>query len=193
MNGATNWRHICVDMQRMFAEDTPWHVPWMDGVKDQVVEVSSRHAAKTIFTRFIPPLRAEDVDGAWKPYYEKWWMMTREHLPENLVDILPELRQLVPPARIFDKPRYSPWLDGGLNATLREDGVTSLVISGGETDVCVLATMLGAIDLGYHTVVLDDAICGSADETHEAALKIFGGRFSVQLELVSTEAFLTRT
>jgi hypothetical protein len=27
-----NWRHICVDMQRMFAEDTPWHVPWMKEV-----------------------------------------------------------------------------------------------------------------------------------------------------------------
>jgi hypothetical protein len=24
-----NWRHICVDVQRMFAEETPWHVPWM--------------------------------------------------------------------------------------------------------------------------------------------------------------------
>lgn len=190
MSGATTWRHICVDMQRMFTEDTPWHVPWMDGVKDQVVEVSSLHAAKTIFTRFIPPVMAEDAHAAWKAYYEKWWMMTREHLPDELVDILPELRRLVPPARMFDKPGYSPWLDGRLNATLRGEGVTSLVISGGETDVCVLATMLGAIDHGYHTVVLEDAICGSADETHEAALKILGGRFSAQLELVSTESFL---
>jgi nicotinamidase-related amidase len=190
MNGATKWRHICVDMQRMFTEDTPWHVAWMDGIKDQVVEVSSRHGAKTIFTRFIPPHRAEDAPGTWNGYYEKWWMMTLEHLPKDLVDVLPELRKLVPPARVFDKPGYSPWLDGRLNGVLRDEGVTSLVISGGETDVCVLATMLGAIDLGYHTVVLEDAICGSADETHEAALKILGGRFSAQLELLSTESFL---
>ncbi len=174
----------------MFAEDTPWHVPWMGGVKDQIIEVSSRHAARTIFTRFIPPVRAEDAHGSWKEYYEKWWMMTRENLPQGLVDVLPELRQFIPPARIFDKPGYSPWLDGRLNVTLRNEKVTSLVISGGETDVCVLATMLGAIDLGYHTVVLEDALCGGADETHEAALKIFGDRFSTQLDLISTEAFL---
>ena len=192
MSDPTNWRHICVDMQRMFAEETPWHVPWMDGVIDQVVEVSGRHAAKTIFTRFTPPARFEDARGAWKDYYKKWWMMTLEHLPYDLVDLLPELSKLVPPARVFDKAGYSPWVGGRLNAQLREEGVTSLVISGGETDVCVLATMLGAIDLGYHTVVLQDAVCGSADETHEAALKILAGRFSSQLELVSTEAFLAR-
>ncbi|MGJ7043522.1 nicotinamidase-related amidase [Shinella sp. BE166] len=190
MNGSENWQHVCVDMQRMFSEDTPWHVPWINGVKDQIVEVSSRHATKTIFTRFVPPRKAADAYGSWRAYYEKWWMMTREHLSNDLVDVLPELRRLVPPARVFDKTGYSPWLDGRLNATLRNEGVTMLAISGGETDVCVLATMLGAIDLGYRVVILEDAICGSADETHEAALKILGGRFSVQLQVVSTEAFL---
>lgn len=23
------WIHLCIDMQSMFAEDTPWQVPWM--------------------------------------------------------------------------------------------------------------------------------------------------------------------
>ena len=36
-----NWRHICVDAQRMFAEGTPWHVPWMSAVAPAVVEVAS--------------------------------------------------------------------------------------------------------------------------------------------------------
>jgi hypothetical protein len=39
-----NWRHICVDAQRMFAEDTPWHVPLMARVLPQLVEVSEHHA-----------------------------------------------------------------------------------------------------------------------------------------------------
>ncbi len=51
-------RHLCVDMQRMFAEDTPWHVDWMSGVLPQVEEVAGRFREKTIFTRFIPPVRA---------------------------------------------------------------------------------------------------------------------------------------
>ncbi|MET3858624.1 nicotinamidase-related amidase [Rhizobium sp. OAE497] len=59
-----NWRHICVDAQRMFAEDTPWYVPWMARVLPQLLEVSGRHAERTIFTRFIPPKRPDDVVGA---------------------------------------------------------------------------------------------------------------------------------
>lgn len=185
-----NWRHICVDMQRMFAEDTPWHIPWIDGVKDQIIEVSGRCAAQTIFTRFIPPQTAADAGGNWRDYYEKWRMMTRAHLAQELVDILPELRQFTPPARVFDKPGYSPWQDGRLHAHLRDAHVTSLVVSGGETDVCVLATILGAIDLGYRTLLLEDAVCGSADETHDAALTVLRQRFSVQLDITATDTFL---
>lgn len=63
-----NWRHICVDAQRMFAEDTPWHVPWMARVLPQLTEVSQRHAERTVFTRFVPPLRVQDARGTWKDY-----------------------------------------------------------------------------------------------------------------------------
>lgn len=61
---------------------------------------------------------------------------------------------------------------------------------GGETDVCVLATVLGAIDLGYATTVLRDAVCSGVDETHDACLKLLGDRFSVQLKIQYTEEFL---
>jgi nicotinamidase-related amidase len=186
------WRHICVDMQRMFAEDTPWHIPWIGGVRDQVVEVARHCADQTIFTRFIPPRRTSDVAGGWRDYYEKWQSMTRDHLPEDLTDILPELRHFVPPARIFDKAGYSPWQNGVLHAQLAGEDVTALVITGGETDVCVLATVLGAIDLGYRTLILEDALCGSADETHDAALTVLRRRFSVQLDIATTDDFLTR-
>lgn len=56
---------------------------------------------------------------------------------------MPSLQALLPPARIFDKMTYSPWVDGRLNAHLRQEGVGTVVVTGGETDVCVLATVLG--------------------------------------------------
>jgi nicotinamidase-related amidase len=185
-----NWRHICVDAQRMFAEDTPWHVPWMARVLPQLTEVSQRHAERTVFTRFVPPLRAQDARGSWKDYYEKWWMMTGEHLSEELLDLAPPLQRLVPPARVHDKMTYSPWVDGRLASHLRQEGVQTLVITGGETDVCVLATVLGAIDFGFQVIVLSDAVCSGADETHDAAVGLLGDRFSVQLKLLETDAFL---
>lgn len=186
-----NWRHLCVDVQRMFIEDTPWRVAWMERVLPQIVEVSGRHAERTIFTRFVPPRRADDAVGAWQDYYRKWAMMTRENLPAELVDLAPGLRALVPPALVFDKPVYSPWMDGRLNALCRGEGVTALVITGGETDVCVLATVLGAIDLGYRVILLQDGVCSGTDETHDAAVDLLADRFSVQLQLMKTEEFLS--
>ena len=66
-----------------------------------------------------------------------------------------------------------------------------MVITGGETDVCVLATALGAIDLGYRAIILTDAVCSGADETHDASLKLLESRFTVQMDAMSTAAFLS--
>lgn len=184
------WRHICVDMQRMFAEDTPWKVAWMERVSPQVLDVVGRHAALTIFTRFVPPTRPADATGMWRAYYEKWWMMTADHLPAEMYGLLPELVPFTPPAIVFDKLTYSPWIDGRLNAFLRGQEVETLVITGGETDVCVLATALGAIDLGYRTIILIDAVCSGTDETHDASLKLLESRFTAQMDAMSTESFL---
>jgi nicotinamidase-related amidase len=192
--GATlekRWVHLCVDMQRMFAEDTPWQVPWMRKVSPEIEELAGRHPTRTIFTRFTPPPRANDMAGMWRNYYEKWWMMTTDHLAPQLVDIIPSLRALVPPARVFDKMTYSPWVDGRLHRLLSSDAIDTIVLTGGETDVCVLAAALGAIDLGYHVVLLKDAVCSGADDTHDAGLELLGDRFSVQLEVTTTEAFLS--
>jgi len=184
------WRHICVDMQRMFLEDTPWHVEWMGRILPQVLELASVHPEATIFTLFLTPETPAAAQGAWKEYYRKWWMMTGEHLSPDLLQLVPELAALVPPARIFQKTIYSPWLGGELHAALQREQVERLVISGGETDVCVMATALGAVDLGYHVTLVGDALCSGADETHDATLKVLGDRFSTQLNVMSTRDVL---
>ncbi|MGV1754708.1 cysteine hydrolase family protein [Agrobacterium sp. CG674] len=188
----SRWIHLCIDMQRMFAEETPWHVPWMREASPQVQEIAQRHPQRTVFTRFVPPKRAEDMSGMWRSYYQKWDIMTLARLGPDMVDLVPSLKALVPPARIFDKLTYSPWTTGELHRVLGAEGVETLVISGGETDVCVLAAALGAIDLGYRVILLKDAVCSGADDTHDASLELLGDRFSVQLEISSTAEFLDR-
>ena len=69
------------------------------------------------------------------------------------------------------------------------DGKVALVVTGGETDVCVLATVLGAIDLGYHVYLPLDALYGSADPTHDAMLEIYKSRFQAQLTTTSVAEF----
>jgi len=186
------WIHLCIDMQSMFAEDTPWHVPWMSSISPAVTEVAARHPERTIFTRFVPPASAAEATGMWKAYYRKWEAMTLGQINRRLVDVVPELVRFVPPARTFDKMTYSPWIDGRLHRILQSEAVGTLAFTGGETDVCVLAAVLGAIDLGYEVKLLSDAVCSGADETHDATLRLLGNRFSVQAEVLTTEEFLRR-
>jgi nicotinamidase-related amidase len=184
--------HLSVDMQRMFAEDTPWHTPWMQRVLPAVQRLAEAHPAETVFTRFVPARRPGEGKGQWRRYYERWENMTLERLPPGLVDLVEPLARLVPPATIFDKPVYSAWWDGRLHRWLQQRGVDTLVVTGAETDVCVLATVLGAVDLGYRVVVPTDAVCSSSDRTHDALMALYEERFSAQIETSSAEDILLR-
>ena len=44
---------------------------------------------------------------------------------------------------------------------------------GGGTDVCVLSTVLSAIDLGLRIVLVEGALCSSFDESHDAILGLY--------------------
>lgn len=182
--------HLCVDMQRMFAEDTDWHTPWMDRVLPNVVALAERNPEQTVFTRFIPLRSAEDGHGTWTRYYGRWPRMTLEALPPGMIDLVPELQGFAPPAWIIDKRLYSPWTITELHPRLRQSGIDTLIITGGETEVCVMATMIGAIDLGYRVVLTMDALCSSADETHDAMLRIYDSRFGMQVETAETAEIL---
>ena len=102
----------------------------------------------------------------------------------------PNWRSYVPPARIFDKHVYSPWTGSDLHLQLRSAGIDTVIITGGETDVCVLATMLGAIDWGFRVILVTDALCSSADETHDAMMNVYMNRFGEQVETVTTQTLL---
>ncbi len=108
--------------------------------------------------------------------------MTLDRLPTEAVDLLPPLAQLVPPAEVIDKGVYSPWFDGALEARLRARDADTLVVTGTETDVCVLAVVLGAINRGYRVLVPADAICSSSDDGRDALLGLLHRRFSQQVE-----------
>jgi nicotinamidase-related amidase len=185
-----NWMHICVDMQRMFDDMTVWHAAWLSRVLPQVVQLVDCSPPRTVFTRFVPPRDAEDLPGTWQRYYRRWPEMTLARLDNTLVDLVPALGRYAPPAEIVDKRVYSPWADAALQALLTAKGVDTLVVSGTETEVCVLATVIGAIDHGYRVVVATDAICSSADPTHDAMLEIYHSRYGMQVETATTAEIL---
>lgn len=184
--------HLCIDMQNIFAEGSDWHTPWMKRVLPAVERLVERHPDRCLFTRFIPAERVGDGEGTWRDYYERWPQMTLERLPPGATDLLPALARFVPPALVLDKPVYSPWFDGRLEAILRQRGARSLIISGAETDVCVLAAVLGAVDRGFHVVIPADALCSSSDRMHDALLSLYTARYGTQVEVASVDGILQR-
>lgn len=183
--------HLCVDMQRLFAEPSEWVTPWITRVLPRIVSLAERTAEQTIFTRFMPAAKPGQGAGTWKRYYERWASMTIETIGPEMVELLPQLSSFCPPAHVVDKHVYSPWPEGRLQAALAARRIDTLVVTGGETDVCVLATVLGAIDIGYRVVLVTDALCSSSDATHDALMTVYHQRFAQQVETVEMETVLS--
>jgi nicotinamidase-related amidase len=182
--------HLAIDMQRLFAEPGPWFVPWMPKVLPNVVEIARRHPGRTVLTRFIPPAQPADLPGAWRDYYRHWRAMTRDSLDRRLLDVVEPLRNLAPPARVCDKAVYSAFGNPALVRWLRARSVETLIVTGGETDVCVLATVMAAIDRGFRVVLPTDALCSGSDASHDALLMLYRKRFAHQIATASTEEVL---
>jgi nicotinamidase-related amidase len=182
--------HLCIDMQNLFAGDTPWHTPWMERVLPAVHEIAECRPHQTIFTRFIPPEHAEDMPGSWRRYYRRWRDLTLERVDPGLIDLLPPLAALVPPAMVIDKSVYSPFAAPQLTSVLRQRRTNNLVVTGAETDVCVLAAVMDAVDEGYRVVLAVDAICSSSDRTHEALMTLYRERFYEQIEVADRATIL---
>lgn len=185
-----NCLHLCVDMQRLFGPGGPWTVPWAQKVLPAIEELCASHADKTLFTRFIPASRPGKGPGSWSRYYRRWAEVTLVNIDRNLLELMPSLARYAPPAKILDKRVYSPWTEGRLDTLLSGSDIDTLVITGGETDVCVLATVLGAVDRGFRVILITDAICSSVDETHDALMELYRSRFSEQVEIAQTEEVL---
>lgn len=182
--------HLCLDMQRLFGPDGPWPTPWMERVLPTVVKIVERNPSRTIFTRFIPPVAADEAHGMWRPYYLKWQNVTRRNLDPAMLELMPPLQRYVPPARTFAKPVYSAFAGGTLHGELQQAGINTLIVTGAETDVCVLSTVLGAVDLGYRVILVKEALCSSSDESHDMLLALYARRFDLQVELAEAEQLL---
>jgi hypothetical protein len=101
-------------------------------------------------------------------------------------------RGACPPATVIDKTRYSAFAEPTLIEHLRQREADALVVSGSETDVCVLATVLDAVDIGYRVIVVRDAVCSSSDEGHDMLMRLYHTRYSEQIETADAAAILAR-
>ena len=128
----------------------------------------------------------------WQRYYSRWEDVTRQHLDPALLELMPSLANLCPPAKIIDKTRYSAFAEPNLPELLHAIEPDGLIVTGSETDVCVLATVLGAVDLGYRVIVVQDAVCSSSDQGHDALITLFRQRYTEQIEVADAAVIMER-
>lgn len=187
---STKTLHIVIDMQRLFAEETAWHTPAMADILPNVLKISTARPADTVFARFVVPQNATTAKGAWKNYYRRWSSVTLDVLDPAMLDLIAPLAAIADERSIVDKETYSIFGAPGFSARLQDAGIDTLIFSGVETDVCVYASVLDAIDEGYRVILAADALASGDAAAHAAVLDTLAPRLSEQIEILSTDAIL---
>ena len=182
--------HLCIDMQRVFLEPGAWFCPAGLEIVPAIVRLTAHAPNRSAFTRFITAERPEAAEGQWRRYYTRWKSVTRSVVGEEAMALHADLLPLTEPALVFDKLVHDAFGSAAFDSFVRETAPSALVLTGLETDVCVLATALTAVDRGIRVVVAVDAVASSNEASHAACLEHLYPRFDQQIELASVDAVI---
>lgn len=120
-------------------------------------------------------------------------------LPDTIGAELHETVQPLENENLIVKNFANSFLKTDLESKLRENGVTKVVVVGMMTHMCIDATVRAAVDLGFETLLIEDA-CATrelsyqdkvvpAEQVHYAFVAALG---SMYCDVSSTENFLQR-
>ncbi len=96
---------------------------------------------------------------------ERW-----EHLPSGWESEYFDRIDVVPGAVKIRKEHFSAFFRTKLDALLKKEKITHLVICGVMTHLCVDTTVRHGFMLGYRSTIITDACCSKSKEYHRAAL-----------------------
>lgn len=182
--------HLAIDMQRIFADRTDWHMADFHAIVPNVAAIAAALPGRTLFTRFVVPHRAEHAKGHWQNYYRRWSGFTGAVMDPALIEVVDALAPYATAGTLIDKPTYSVFEVAECERRLQALGADTVVFTGIETDVCVLASLMAAIDRGYRVIAVADALGSSSPAGHAATLAHVLTRMPDQVEIVSTQALL---
>lgn len=173
-------------MQRIFLEPGPWFGPPGLEIIPNICALADHAADRVLFTRFITAQDADHAKGAWQRYYRHWDAVTQQKAGSEILRLHSDLARRARAENVYDKITHDAFDNPAFGMRLAEEGATTVVLSGVETDVCVLATALSAVDLGYRVIIATDAVASSAPASHDACLAHVYPRFDQQVELALT-------
>jgi nicotinamidase-related amidase len=178
--------HIVVDMQELFRSHPEWGTQSLTAIIPAIQRLLRARPSNAYFSRFIPAQRPDDAGGAWKRYYRRWASVTLDQLDPAQIDVVHELRPWA--GRVADKAGYSALANAELRNTALAAG--EVILTGVETDVCVLATAIEAMEMGLRVILPTDALTSSSEACHAKALDILHDRFDEQIEVGTVDQIL---
>ncbi|MCC2335340.1 carbamate kinase [Cellulomonas wangsupingiae] len=104
--------------------------------------------------------------------------------------IVPELAP-VEGEVVLDKPGKGSFYATDLETILRARGITSLVVTGVTTEVCVQTTVREANDRGFESLVLSDCTASYFPQFHRSALDMFCAQGGIVGWVATSDALLT--
>jgi ureidoacrylate peracid hydrolase len=92
----------------------------------------------------------------------------------QIVDVL----KPQPGEHLIIKKGFGGFANTPLDTILRNRGVTTCVVAGVMTSVCVSSTIRGGVEHNYRMIVAEDAVADVVSENHNAELKILARVFA---------------
>jgi nicotinamidase-related amidase len=189
---------VVVDMQRGFLD--PGEAMEVPPARDTVAAIRSLLALfrgkrlPVVFTEFVyseeVPLlvgRLHPEHQPAKPGAPRGFGLPSSSCLEGTpsADTVPDLTPR-PGELVVRKRGYDAFAGTALDPALRVRNVTSLVVAGTMTDICVLATVIGAFHREYRVTVVEDGVSTLWPEMQRATLDIIGrayGRIATAKEI----------
>ncbi len=116
-----------------------------------------------------------------------------EQYPSGLGNTVPEVKDALPSGTpVLEKITFSALEAGAVRIhldNLRFDGRTQLVVCGAEAHVCVLQTVMAALDAGFQVALVVDAVASRTRLSRDTALQRMqaAGAMLVTTEMVCFE------
>src|SRR5512146_1068920 len=94
-----------------------------------------------------------------------------EQYVKGLGPTLSELRQRAPAAPSFEKLTFSCYSNEDFVRQLKASGRTQIIVSGMETHVCVLQTVIDLLGNGFDVHVVKDAVMSRSSDNKQTAME----------------------
>jgi nicotinamidase-related amidase len=181
---------LVIDMQRGFVEPgQAMEVPPARTIVPRIQDLLTLFRGQglpVVFTEFVYSEQAPLLVGAIHPEHRRAEpgaptghgrpsssCLVGDESADTIADLKPRPDELV-----VRKHYYDAFNGTVLDGALRARGVTSLVVTGTMTDICVLATVIGGFNREYRIAVVEDAVATIWPETQRAVLDLLARAYA---------------